>query len=123
MEWYLNQKMRLTMLNQHIATSVSLNHKFATNMTPTIISSIYYIFFFFEGEMVIPFVDDSNVKWTILEQKFGIQKTKTNNNHLNQRLIKCLRIFSGTTEIYLTNELPIPTSLLKSDYRDRSQSL
>ena len=37
-------------------------------------------------------------------------ENKTNNNHSNQQLENCLGIFSGTTKIYLINELPIPTS-------------
>ena len=106
MKWNLNHQMRLTLLNQHIATNITLHHQFVTNMTPIIKNLLKIInFVTIVEKMVIPFLDVSKDK--ILSKKTLNPENKTNNN---QRLKKYLGITSGTTKIYVTNVLLIPTS-------------
>ena len=98
--------MRLTILNRHITTNITLHHQFATNMTPIKKNLLKIInFVTIVEKMVIPILDVSKDK--LLSKKTLNPENKTNNN---QRLKKYSRISSGTTKIYVTNVLPIPTS-------------
>ena len=63
------------------------------------------------GKMVISSLDVSNDKQTIIEKQPMNPEDKTNKIHTNQQLQKRLRTFSGTSKIYLINELWVSTSL------------
>ena len=72
--------------------------------------------------MVIPFLDVSKEKQTDIEKQTSNPENITNNNHPNQRFKKC-STFSGTTNIYQTNELSIPTPFLKGQIIETNLSL
>ena len=105
--------MRQAMLNRHIATNITLDYKFATNMS-RIIKNFRNIINFVTvfDKMVIPFLDVSKDPHTFIEKQHLNPENKTKKNLLKQRPAKSSWKFSGTTKIHLSNELPIPTSLL-----------
>ena len=108
----------------HIATNITPDHKFAINMTRTKKHLRKFINFVkVVKKMVIPSLDVSNDKRTKFEKQTLNPKNKTNNNQPTQLLKKCLRTFSGTTKIYLINELTIPLSLHRNGFIETNPNL